>query len=134
MSICSIASASLTPGFAIVASKRIEIHHHQVDRLDAVRPRRGFVLLVPAQVEQRAVHLRVQRLHPAIEHFRESGEVGNVARLDSCLPQQARRAAGGNDFDALFLELAREIGHAGFVGNRNESAFDFHDVFRCTRT
>ena len=56
-------------------------------------------------------------------------KLGHFARLDSFLPQQAGRAAGGNDFDAQFLELAREIGHAGFVGNGNESAFDFHDDF-----
>ena len=56
------------------------------------------------------------------------------AHCDPFLPQKAGGAAGGNDFDALFLELAREIGHAGFVGNGNESAFDFHEDFRCTRT
>ena len=75
------------------------------------------MFLVAAQEEQRAVHFWMQRLDPAIEHFGKPSEIGNATHIDSCLPQKTRCAARGNDFDALFLELAREIGHASLVGN-----------------
>ncbi len=95
--------------------------------------RRRLVLLVPAHEEQSAVHFGMQRLDPAIEHFRKTGEGGNAAHLDPGLPEQTGGAAGGNNLDAFFFELTREIGHAGFVGNGNKSAGDFHEDFRCTR-
>ena len=114
--------------------ERIKIDHKKVDCLDAVLARRGLVLLVAAKVEQRTVHFRMQRLYPAIEHFGEPGKIGNVADVDSRLPQETRCAASGNNFHALFFELACEIGHASFVGNGDESALDFHEDFRRTKT
>src|SRR4029434_6287561 len=113
--------------------ERIKIDHQKVDRLNAVLARGGLVLLVATQVEQRPVHFWMQRLYPAIEHFGKPGETGNAAHINSRLPQETRCAARGNDFDAPFLELAREIGHASLVGNGDESALDFHEDFRCTK-
>src|SRR4029077_1627994 len=114
--------------------KRIEIDHEQVDHLDSVLARRSFVFLVAAQVEQRSVHFWMQCLDPSIEHFGKPGETGNATHIDSCLSQKTRCAARGNDFDALFLELARKIGHASLVRNGDESALDFHEDFRRTKT
>ncbi len=133
MSICSIASASLTPGFRDRGFERIKIDHHEIDRLDSMFARGRLVLLVPAHIEQAAVHFGMQRLDPAVEHFGKAGEGGNAAHFDSGLAEETGGAAGGNDFDALLFELAREIGHAGFIGNGNESAGNFHEDFRCTR-
>ncbi len=74
MSICSMASASFDVGLCDRGFKGIKIHHHEIDRLDPVLARGGFVLLVAAQIEEPAVHFRVQRFHPAVEHFGEAGE------------------------------------------------------------
>ena len=52
--------------------ERIEIDHQQIDRPDAVRVHRGGVLRVVADRQQAAMHLRVQRLDPAVHHLRES--------------------------------------------------------------
>ena len=121
-------------GFRDRRFERIEIHHHEIDRLDPVLARGGFVLLVPAQVEQAAVHFRVQSLHPAVEHLRETGEGGDAANLDPFLPQELRGATGGNDLDSLLGERAGEIDDAGFIGNGNKCAGYFHEDFFCTRT
>ena len=56
MSICSIASAQLDAGLRDRGFERVEIHHHEIDRLNPVLSRGGFVLLVAAQVKQRAMH------------------------------------------------------------------------------
>ena len=100
MSICSIASASVTPGFRDRGFERIKIHDDEIDRLDPMFLCGGFVLFFSAQIKQAAMHFRVQRFDPALEHFRETGEVGNVADFDSFLTEEARGAAGGNDFHA----------------------------------
>src|SRR5262249_28592707 len=111
----------------------IEIHDHEIDRLDPMLTRGRFVLFVSAQVKEAAVHFRVKRLHPAVEDFREAGEVRDLDRLDFFVAQKFERAAGGNDLDALFLELARELDYAGLVGNGEEGALDFHEDLRRTR-
>ncbi len=49
----------------------IEVHRHQVDRLDSVPGDRGPVLREVAPGEDAAVHGGVQRLHPAVEHLGE---------------------------------------------------------------
>ena len=68
---------------------------------------RSFVLLVAAQVEQRPVHFWMQRLDPAIEHFGNPVKLEMPRTLIPACRRETRCAARGNDFDALFLELAR---------------------------
>ena len=106
--------------------ERIKIHHHQIDRLEPALLRFGDVPWIVALIEQAAVHARVQGFDPALQHFRKRGETGNVAHRNFFFPKQFRRAAGGNDIDALTLQGARKIGDAGLVRNGNESAGDLH--------
>ena len=58
--------------------KRIEIHHHHVDGLDAVLSHRRFVLGIAADIKQTAVHTWVQRLYAAVEHLWKAGELADV--------------------------------------------------------
>ncbi len=58
--------------------KRVEIHHHHVDGLDAMSGHSRLVLRVPANVEQPAVHARVQRLHAPVQHLRKSRQLADV--------------------------------------------------------
>mmetsp|Transcript_17965 Transcript_17965/g.24704 ORF Transcript_17965/g.24704 Transcript_17965/m.24704 type:complete len:577 (-) Transcript_17965:277-2007(-) len=51
----------------------VQVEHHQVDRLHAVGLAVGLVLGVAAHVQQAAVHLGVQGLHPSVHHFRGLG-------------------------------------------------------------
>ena len=67
----------------------------------------------------------MQRLDAAIEHFRESGEFGDVFDGDAGIAQQLGRASGGDEFDAEAGELAREVYEAGLVGDAEDGALDF---------
>ena len=58
--------------------ERIEVDHEKIDRRDAVRRHRGCMLRIVAHREQAAMHLRMQRLHPAVHHFRKAGELADV--------------------------------------------------------
>src|SRR5205823_3515349 len=106
--------------------ERIEIYHDQIDWLETTFPRFGFVFGVAAFVKQTAVDARVQSFDPAFEHFGKRSETGDVADRDLFFPKQVGCAPGRNDVDTLSLETARKFGDAGFVGNGNERADDFH--------
>ena len=46
----------------------------------------GAVRRIGAHMQNAAVHSRMQRLHPAIEHFGKAGERGDVFHLDAAFP------------------------------------------------
>ena len=88
--------------------KRIKIHHDQIDRLNAVLAHRRFVCRVPPKVEEPAVNFRMQRFHPAIEHFRKTGVRAKIGYREARLTQRLPGAAGGNQFHAGFSQLFRK--------------------------
>ena len=53
----------------------VEIDDHQIDPGDIMFFHRGDMAGIVAPGEQTAVHFRMKRLHPAVHHF---GEVGDV--------------------------------------------------------
>ena len=106
--------------------KRIEVHHDEIDWLEAALFRLGLMQRVAPLVEQAAMDARMKRLDPPFQHFRKIGEARDVSHGHSFLAQQVGRAAGGNNIDALFLERAREGAHAFLVRNGDEGAGDFH--------
>src|SRR5712672_1166646 len=75
-----------------------------------------------AAMQNTAVHLGMQRLHAAIEHFWKAGKVGDVFDCNAGIAQQLGGASGGNQFDAKVGEPAREIDEAGLVGNAENGA------------
>ena len=93
--------------------------------MNAVRLHRGFVAGVAADVKQSAVNFRMQRLHPAIEHFGKAGVFADVLHREARLAQGARRAAGGNQFHAGRGQRLGEGNQPGFVGNRKQRALNF---------
>ena len=66
----------------------VEIDHDHVDGLDAVLGDGGDVRGILAAMQDAAVHLGMQRLDPAVEHFREAGEFGDVFDRDAGVAQQ----------------------------------------------
>ena len=53
--------------------------------------------------------LRVQRLHAAVEHLGEAGDLGDVRHREPGLAQRRGGAAGGDDLDAELGQAAREL-------------------------
>ena len=126
MSMFSIASPESDVRFGNGRFERIKIHHHHIDRLEATFARFGLVFLVATFVKKPAVHTRMQSFHTPFQHFWKRSEARNVANWNFFLPQQVGRSPGRNDVDALPLQHAGKRSDAGFVGNGNESAGDFH--------
>ena len=60
-------------GFRDGLLKGIQIHHDQIYRRDPVLLHHCFVCGIPANVEQSAMHPRMQRLNPAIKHLWKPG-------------------------------------------------------------
>jgi hypothetical protein len=72
------------------------------------------------------MHAWMQCFNAPLEHFGEGGEARDFPHRNFLFAQQFRGASSGNDIDALPLERARERRDARLVGDRNESAGDFH--------
>ena len=130
MSMFSIASSSVQSGFGHRGLERIEVHHQQVDGRDAVFLQRRHVRRKVAPREQAAVDLRVQGLHPAVEHLREAGVRRHLGDADAFLFEELRGAAGGEDLHAERGEGAREFQHARLVRDADERPYDFHALIR----
>ena len=108
--------AGLCGGFL----KGVEIHNHHVDGLDAVRGDGCLVLRVSANVEQSAMHERMQCLYAAIEHFRKAGQIADVFDRKSRRAQCRRGAAGGNEFYAKVGQPLCEFDQSGLVGHAQQ--------------
>ena len=80
--------------------------------------------VIVADGEQAAVHLGVQRLHPAVHHLGKPGDVGDVDHLQACVRQGLGGPAGGDDLDAVPGEPTGEIHKPALVGNRQQRAGD----------
>ena len=74
--------------------KWIETDHEQIYRRDAMRAHRIGMILVVADREQAAMHLWMQRLDPAIHHFRESSHLRHINDIQARIHKRFRGAAG----------------------------------------
>jgi len=108
--------------------ERVEVHHDEVDRADAVFGHRRGVAGVVAQAEQPAVDRRVERLHPAVHHLGEAGVLGHVLHPVAEVAQMPGGAAGRQDLDAVAVERLRQIGQSGLVRHRDQRARDLDRV------
>ena len=127
MSMFSIASSSVTPGLGDGRGERVEVHADEVDGRDAVLLDRRHVLGEIATGEDAAMHLRMQRLDAAVEHFREAGV---IADLGDGRPA-SRSILAVPPVDSSLTPWAASPGRiedAGLVGNGKEGLTDLHDV------
>ena len=141
MSICSIASSigHVSAGDRLL--ERIQVHHHQLERHDALLGDRGHVVGAVAAAEDAAVDLGVERLDPAVHHLGKAGVGGDLADGDAGLFEMPPGPAAGVDFDAggrqvlgqtrsgpilsLTLTRARSI-----LGDRSLMRLAFHENSR----
>ena len=104
--------------------ERIEIHHQQIDRLDAVLRHRAGMFLVAAHRQQAAMHLRMQGLDPAVHHFGKAGELRDIQNLEAGVLERLGGAAGRNQLDAVTGKRPGEFDQPALVGHRQQGAFD----------
>ena len=106
------------------ALERVQVHHHEVDRSDAVLGQRLAVLLPGADREQAGEDRGVERLHAAVEDLREPGVVLDRADVDAGAAELRRGAAGRDDLHAQLREGAREVDHAALVVDGQQRTLD----------
>ena len=106
----------------------VQVHHEQVDGLDAVFACLGLVGVVVAQVEQTAVDARVQRLDAAGENLGKTGVVGHVRHGDSALAQASLAVPPVDRISTPISSAnARAKGQqAGFIGQGDQGTDNFH--------
>ena len=109
-------------GLAQRLAERIEVHHHHVDRHDALLGELAAVRLLGAIGEDRAVDPGMQRLDAAVEDLGRAGDRGDRRHRDAALLEVAQRAAGREDLEAQLDQAARERVDAGLVRHRDERA------------
>ena len=80
----------------------------------------GHMFRIVSKREDAAVHFRVERFYPPIHHLREAGDLGNVPDGNFIVPQQRRRAAGGNDFDIQLRQGSGKLHDALLIGNADQ--------------
>ena len=91
MSMSSSARLAPCSKLSRLGAERVEVRHHEVDRVDAVLGHVGLVVGVAAVGEDPAVHLRVQRDDPVAEDGREAGELGDVGDGEAGVAQAPGR-------------------------------------------
>src|SRR5581483_5386305 len=104
--------------------ERVEVHHDEVERLDAELLDLGDVLRQAAVGQDPGVHPRVERLHAAVEALGEAGEVLDLRDRQAERVDQRRGTAGGHELDARLVEAAYELLEPGLVENRDQRAAD----------
>ena len=101
-------------------AERVQVDDDQVDGRDRVLLERRGVRRDVAAREDAAVDLRVQRLDAAVEHLGEARVIADLGDGESRVGERLRRAPGREQPHAEPREGARELDHAGLVGNGNQ--------------
>ena len=77
-----------------------------------------------AQGQQSPVNFRMQRLQPAVHHFRKTGIVRNIRYFEAAIPNLRRRSPGGENFDIKIGQSFGKRGDAGLVGDADQNPRD----------
>jgi hypothetical protein len=119
MSICSTTSRTSSAAGCRFA-ERIQVHGDQVDGADAVGGDGRHVFGQVATREQSAVHRRVQRLHPPVQHFGEIRQRFDVADRET----GGAQGACGASVETRIPPIATSSGRSrdsGLVIDREEA-------------
>ena len=87
----------------------VEIDPGDIDRADAVLFHRCGMGGGIADPQQAAVHHGVERLDPAVHHFRKAGQVGDIAHRQPGLVDRSAGAAGGDQLDPQVVKGAGDV-------------------------
>ena len=88
--------------------ERIEVDADHVERLDPLLGDRRDVLRQLAPREDPGVDTRVERLDAAAQHLRRLGDVFDTRHGQALHLEEGGGATGGDQFEAQFVQAARE--------------------------
>ena len=106
---------SAAPGRGLLEG--VEVHHDEVDRLDARLAHVARVALVVGPRQDAPVEGGVQRLDAAVHHFWKSREIRNARHFERGIGEDSRSAARRNELEGAVGERPPEVNEAGLVGN-----------------
>ncbi len=98
-----------------VGAEGVEVAHHEVDRLHALRLEIGHVLVVAGVGEDPGVDLGVEGLHQPPGHLREAGHLGDLGDVDVCLGERSRRPAARHQLPTEAGQPACQVFETGLV-------------------
>ena len=102
----------------------VEVDDHHIDGYDTVRLYGCHVFGAGAHGEDAAGDFGMHGLDAAVQHFGKSGDVADIGDGNARVAQEARGAAGGDEFGTHGGEGGCEFEDAGFVGDAEEYARD----------
>ena len=106
----------------------VQVHNHQVERLNVQLFEGVDVLLLAAVSQNTGVDARVQGLHAAFEALGETGHFGHLGDGYACCRDGRCGGAGGDQRDASLVQAAGELLQTGLVVDGNEGAAQGHAI------
>ena len=113
--------------------ERVEVHAHEVERLDSVLRECDEVLLATPPGEDPRMDARMQRLHATVEELREPGHVLDLRDRETRLRQRHRGAAARHELESELREPPRELGDTGLVVDGDQRAHSSRTTFGSSR-
>src|SRR5674536_45980 len=104
------------------SSAASDVYKRQLERRDVELALLLVVLRSPAVGQQAGVHPWVQRLDPAIQALRESGEFGDRRNGDAGILQKGGGGAGRDDLDARGRQPQAHFGQTALVVHAHQRA------------
>ena len=106
----------------------VQVHNHQVERLNVQLFKGVDVLLLAAVSQNTGVDARVQGLHAAFEALGEAGNFGDLGDGYACCRDGCCGRTGGDQRDASLVQAAGELLQTGLVVDGNEGAAQGHAI------
>ena len=104
--------------------KGIQIDNDHINGGYVMRGQRLHVRRKISTRKNAAMHLGMQGLDTTIEHFRETGVVGDLGNLKAIVGQHPGRAASGQQLYVHGSECSGKFEHASFIGDGNKRLSD----------
>jgi hypothetical protein len=105
-------------------AERIQVRDEQVEAGDTQFFELAEVVLLAGVGEQAGVHLGMQGLDPAVQTFREAGQLLDRGDRDAGFGEHGGRRAGRDDLDTDGRQPPAELDQAGLVVHRDQRALD----------
>ena len=88
-------------------AERIQVHHHQIEGLDAEPFQLGRMVGIGHVCEDAGMNMRIEGLDTTVEAFRKTGDLGYLGHLDT---QLGKTLGGGTGGDHLGTCLDERLG------------------------